>query len=246
MRNNWQSFWDGYRNADARSEDDLFVQVGKTIAREPIPRDMFARMLERIVARLELRHEDHLLDLCCGNGLISYELAQVAGRVTGVDFAEHLIRAAVQFKSRPNIDYRVGDVGLPVACLVGEAALAGMDPGGMPGKFLMNDALAYFDPEAFGSIVDNVCAARAGQPFRFLLTGIPNSQLKWNFYDTPERKLRHQELLRTGDHTNDGMGRWWDPAEIEAVCDQRGLLATIENQPDAISDYRMDALIWRA
>ena len=241
MRNNWQSFWDSYRNADARSEDDLFVQVGKTIAREPIPRDMFANMVERIVERLQLGREDHLLDMCCGNGLVSFELASVAARVSAVDFADHLIRAARTFKSLPNIDYRVGDVTLPISDLVG--AVAADD---LPDKFLMNDALAYFDPEALGTIVDNIRDARDGKPFRFLLTGIPNSALKWNFYDTPERKLRHAEHLRAGDDANDGMGRWWDAGEIEAACAERGLQVDIQNQPDSISDYRMDALIWRA
>lgn len=245
MSKHWQSFWGGYRNANAQSEDDLFVQVGKTIARRPIPRDMFASMVERIIDRLELGRDDHILDMCCGNGLISFELAQVAGHVTGVDFADHLIRAAMKFKSLPNISYRVGDVTLPIVDLIGGAVQESRDAGDMPDKFLMNDALAYFDPQALGKIVDNICVARDGKPFRFLLTGIPNSTLKWNFYDTPERKLRHAESMRVGDDTNDGLGRWWDAAEIEAVCARRGVQVRLANQPDAISNYRMDALIWR-
>lgn len=243
MSKEWQSFWGNYRNADARTEDELFVQVGKTISRQPIPRDMFTNMVDRIIDRLQLGAEDHLLDLCCGNGLISFELAQVTGHVTGVDFAEHMIRAARKFKALPNIDYHVGDVSLPIADMVDGAF---MNSCGMPGKYLMNDALAYFDPMALGTIVDNICAARSGQPFRLLLTGIPNTALKWNFYDTPERKLRHSENLRIGDDTNDGLGRWWNAAEIESACAQRGLEVSIDNQPDSISNYRMDALIWRA
>ena len=242
MSKHWQSFWGNYRNADARSEDDLFVQVGKTIARQPIPRDMFASMVERIIGRLELGREDHLLDMCCGNGLISFELAQVAGRVSGVDFADHLIKAAMEFKSLPNIEYRVGDVTLPIANLIGGAPKGAGD---VPDKYLMNDALAYFDPETLGAILGNICVARDGKPFRFLLTGIPNSALKWNFYDTPERKLRHEENLGAGDDTNDGLGRWWEPVEVEAVCSRWGLQVRIDNQPDTLSNYRMDALIWR-
>ncbi len=247
MSKHWQSFWGNYRNADARSEDDLFVQVGKTIAREPIPRDMFASMVERIVDRLQLGREDHLLDMCCGNGLVSFELAPVAGCVTGVDFADHLIKAANAFKSLPNIDYRVGDVTLPIAEMIGRASGGdGRVAGPMPSKFLMNDALAYFDPPMLGAILDNILAAGDGRTFRFLLTGIPNSAFKWNFYDTPERRQRHSENMLAGDDTNDGLGRWWDAAEIEAACAERGLEVDVQNQPESISDYRMDALIWRA
>lgn len=243
MSKHWQSFWGNYRNADAQSEDDLFVQVGKTIARQPIPRDMFASMVERIIDRLELEREDHLLDMCCGNGLVSFELAGVVGHVTAVDFADHLIKAANAFKSHPNIDYRVGDVSLPIAELVGAPR---RDAEEMPEKYLMNDALAYFDPDALGTILDNIRVARPAKPFRFLLTGIPNGALKWNFYDTPERRQRHSENMLVGEDTNDGLGRWWDAAEIEAACSERGLEVDVQNQPESISDYRMDALIWRA
>lgn len=242
MNKHWQSFWDHYRNTDARTEDELFVQVGKTISRQPIPRDMFESMVERIIGSLQLGTSDYMLDMCCGNGLISFELGQVAGHVTGVDFAEHMIRSATKFKTRPNIDYLVGDVSLPIADMLGRAIT---DEASMPCKYLMNDALAYFEPTTLDTIIGNICAARSSQPFRLLLTGIPNTALKWNFYNTPERKRRHSKSLRTGDATNDGLGRWWDATEIESICNQRGLDVSIENQPHAISNYRMDALIWR-
>lgn len=242
MSKHWQSFWGNYRNEDAQTEDELFVQVGKTISRQPIPRDMFSSMVERIIDRLQLDATDHLLDMCCGNGLISFELARIAGHVTAIDFAEHMIKAAKKFKSLPNIAYYVGDVSSPVADMADRAIMGG---GSIPGKYLMNDALAYFDPKALGTIVENICIAKDGQPFRFLLTGIPNIALKWNFYDTPERRLRHSESLRIGDDTNDGLGRWWDATEIESICTKLGLNFSIENQPDTISNYRMDTLIWR-
>lgn len=242
MSTHWKSFWQSYRNTDACTEEDLFVQVGKTLARQPIPHEMFVSMVERIIKRLALARVDHLLDMCCGNGLVSFELAQVVGRVTGVDFAEHLIKAALEFKALPNIEYLVGDVAQPLS--VDANGLHGC-VGSIPNKFLMNDALAYFDPEKLGEIIDNVCAMRAGRPFRFLMTGIPNSSLMWNFYDTPERKRKYAESLTAGDGSNDGLGRWWDPAEIEQLCHVRRLDVRIEDQPGAISNYRMDALIWR-
>ncbi|MEF3083824.1 class I SAM-dependent methyltransferase [Luteimonas sp. SMYT11W] len=234
----WQKFWDSYRNDHALSEADLFIQVGKTVARQPISRVMFQHMVQRIVDSLQLGQNDHVLDLCCGNGLISFELAAVAKQVTGVDFARHLISGAQAFKSRSNISYRVADVTLPLSELVGETD-------GLPDKLLMNDALAYFEPGTLAVIVDNVCDALDGRAFRFLLTGIPSSALKWNFYDTPERKRRYQENLQAGDSTNDGLGRWWTTDEIEALAISRGLSVRVEDQPEGISNYRMDALIWR-
>lgn len=238
MSKQWQQFWDGYRNDKASCEDDLFIQVGKTVSRQPIPREMFQSMVQRVSASLQLGREDHVLDMCCGNGLISYELASVAGRVTGVDFAQHLIDAAKAFKSRSNIRYKVADVTLPLADIIGETE-------DLPSKLLMNDALAYFEPDTLSVLVENVCAAMEGKAFRFLMTGIPNDALKWHFYDTPERKCRYHENLKAGDTTNDGLGRWWTAEEIEAVAAAQGLCVRVEDQPGGISSYRMDALIWR-
>lgn len=238
MSKQWQQFWDGYRNDQASCEEDLFIQVGKTVARQPIPREIFQCMVQRIIVSLQLGQADHVLDMCCGNGLISYELAAVARQVTGVDFAQHLVDTAQAFKARPNIRYCTGDVTQSLAALVGGVA-------NIPNKLLMNDALAYFEPEALAVIVDNVVRGLDGRSFRFLLTGVPSDALKWNFYDNPQRKRRYEENLLAGDCTNDGIGRWWSVAEIEAVAAAHGLRVQVVNQPHGISNYRMDALIWR-
>lgn len=238
MSKQWRHFWNGYRNEAAQSEDDLFIQVGKTIARQPIARETFHAMVQRIILSLQIGPDDHVLDLCCGNGLVSFELASCARHVSGVDFAEHLISAAQAFKSRPNIRYRVGDVTSPLTDWIDSQA-------DMPNKLLMNDALAYFEPDTLAVIMTNVSNALKGGAFRMLLTGIPNEALKWSFYDTPERKLRYEANLQAGDRTNDGLGRWWAASEIEEIATALGLCVRVEDQPSDISNYRMDALIWR-
>ncbi len=236
MNENWHDFWKNYRTPVARSEGDLYLQVGKTINSKPIEEAVLQMMVAAIEQALCLEASDHLLDLCCGNGLMSYRLAQTAGLVTGVDFANHLIEAARGFKQRPNIQYRVDDVLRPIADLVG-----GPTP---VTKVLMNDALAYFDPSGLDRLLGNLQAYFGHRGFRFLITGIPNHGLRWNFYDTPERRARFEEHEARSDDTNDGMGRWWRRAEIEEVCDNRRLRVELADQPFPISTYRMNALIF--
>src|ERR1051325_4969727 len=148
MSGAWKAFWDNYRPREPENDGDLFFQVGKTVNREPIPHYVFRRLLERLVAQLDLSLADHLLDLCCGNGLVSYDLAAHVGRLTGIDFAENLIRAAQKWKSRDNVAYYVGDVTAPLSSLFGE--------GVCPNKILMNDALAYFEPADLDCILGNL------------------------------------------------------------------------------------------
>lgn len=237
MNNDWHTFWGSYRKVEARSEDDLFIQVGKTIDKKPIPKGMFDEMITSIRRRLALSTDDILLDLCCGNGLVTYELGPFVGSATAVDFSEHLISAARRHKSRVNITYRVADVSAPLDVL--------MDGATKPTKLLMNDSLAYFGPLDLTRILENVLDHVRSNDFIFLLTGIPNTALKWNFYDTPERRAHHAQNQLVLDNVNDGLGRWWRPDEIEAVCHAAGLSVSITDQPAQLSNYRMDALIRR-
>lgn len=234
MNNRWRDFWQSYRKGDASSEHDLFYQVGKTIAGKPISDDVFRRMVEAIKVALDLRTSDHLYDMCCGNGLVTMELADSVRRITAVDFASHLIMAARAYRSAANIEYVEGDI----------LAKLNVQSADSPNKFLMNDALAYFDPTSFAQVLDGIMHAAQGTGFRLLVTGIPDDAKKWSFYDTPERRARFLANQHEGDGMNDGLGRWWSVSEVERTCLERDLQVMVGPQPEEVSLYRMDALIW--
>jgi SAM-dependent methyltransferase len=231
----WQEYWSNYGPDEALSEADLFKQVAHTVGRHPIPNELMVRMLAHIATLLRLSSPDHLLDFCCGNGLFSYRLATQVARLTGVDFVPRNIHTARLRKSRPNTTYVVGDATAPLCALVGT--------GSFPNKFLMHYSLAYFTLTQFETILINILRPVENRGFLFLLTGIPNVDLKWIFYNTPERRTRHLENEKKPENSNDGLGRWWHASEIGQICHQRGLAVLIENQPPELSNYRMNALI---
>jgi RimJ/RimL family protein N-acetyltransferase len=235
MNVSWMHFFDNYLGYDPATEHDLFRQVAQTVNRQPIPREVFNQMNDRIVAQIKLSSVDHLLEFCCGNGLFSYELAAHVECVTGIDFAPRLIRTARQFKSRQNIAYILGDATAPLSTLI--------DDKQFPNKFLLNCSLAYFEPAQLDTILGNILDRLGERFFLFLATGIPSFDLKWNFYNTPERRIKHLKDEKEPGNTNDGLGRWWRTSEIEQICRQRGLTVLIENQPPELSNYRMDAII---
>lgn len=235
MISEWREFWKNYRNREVHSEGDLYFQVGKTIEGRPIREDVFRMMVKRIVRGLELQLDDHLLDMCCGNGLITRQLAPHVERVTAVDFAHHLILAAKTHGALQNIEYIEGDA------VDGLSAVRATPPT----KFLMNDSLAYFDPKSFARLLAAIVETRPLGPVRVLITGIPDDDRKWVFYDTPERRLRYDEGLASGSGHNDGLGRWWRADEIRETCERCGLHVQLEAQPVEVSTYRMDALIMR-
>jgi len=52
---------------------------------------------------------DMVLDIGCGNGALSYDLAQKAKKVVGIDINKENIKIAKKKYSAPNIEYLVGD-----------------------------------------------------------------------------------------------------------------------------------------
>ena len=231
----WQTFWSNYGPEQAITEDDLFKQVAQTVNKQPIPKEQFKLSLDYIWEKLQLSSEDRLVDLCCGNGLISYELAKHVGYVFGIDFVARNIVIAKEWKAAKNIVYILGDVTEPLETLIGENTF--------PNKYLMNGSLAYFEPSQFDTILKNIVRYMNGRPFQFFLTAIPCFDLKWNFYNTPERVARHLENEKKIKNTNDGLGRWWMSDEIDMIVSRQGLQVQITNQPQQLSNFRMDALI---
>jgi len=236
MTEAWKSFWDNYRNQEARSDADLFVQVGRTVQGRPISAEEFSLGVRHLVEMLALEQTDVLFEYCCGNGLVSREMAAHAGFVIASDFAEHLISTARQWSRRPNVTYHVWNALEPLSEIVGERR---------PNKFLMAYALAHFSPDDLECIVRNAMVVRRHGPFAFLLQGIPDDSRKFSFYDTAERRQRFAESQAKGSIINDGMGRWWKASEIVALAERLGLQADVKPEPAGLTHYRMDALLRR-
>ena len=237
---NWQDYWDKflfnrYGKEVVQTEDDLFLQVARTENRKRVTQEIFDRIIALIKTGLDLDADDILVDLCCGNGLFTYELKDCVKQITGVDFSKSIIETANKFKKADNISYHCAGA---VDFMKSYGILM---PGIIPSKYLMNDALAYFPPNDFKELV--FCIKSVSPHFKFLIRGVPNDELKWNYYNTPERKQFYANLQAKGDLTNDGLGTWWQPQEIKRICDELGLNCEITNQQLPVSNFRMDFCI---
>ena len=231
---NWKEFWDGYRKGEITTEKDLFVEVGKTINKEPMSEAAFNLSIQLIARYLELNRNDQVLELCCGNGLMTLCLARLVREIRAVDFAQHLIDNARKFRYATNVQYVCAEVAGYIADLAANKTF-------VPSKILLGDALGYFEPNALASILASASNLTTHK-FIFAATGIPCDDLKWNFYNTPERVRRFEENQRLASNCNDGVGRWWHRQELERLARDQDLDLTINDQPTELSNFRVDAI----
>ena len=228
----WRSFWGEFPTAFP--EDDFFRQVGHTIDGKPYSGDQFAAMLASIVSRLELSGGDSLLDICCGNGLITCKLATLCHQVAAVDFSPSLVEVAKRHHAAPNITYQCFDA----------LALAGARL--RPDRFsrvLMYAALQHFQVEDLAPLLRGVCQHATDESV-ILFGGVLDLGRKFNFLDTPEKRAMYERYCAEG---KDRLGTWWDATYVTDVCESLGLVCNIHYEEDGRpgGHYRFDAVIRR-
>jgi len=81
--------------------EDFFHGVALDLWRKAIPPAKTKAEAEFLLDALQCRSGSHLLDVPCGNGRLSFELAQRGYRVTGMDISDEFIEEARS--SNPNI-----------------------------------------------------------------------------------------------------------------------------------------------
>lgn len=78
----------------------------------------------RTVASLALRPGDRVLDLACGTGDLSADVARAGGRPVGLDVSANMLRMAARRKAAPGL-VRAGAEGLPFAPSSFDAVVSG-------------------------------------------------------------------------------------------------------------------------
>lgn len=228
---NWKSFWQNYRIVDIKTKEDLLFQVGKTVGGEVISRNQFNKDIDEIVLSLSLNKNDVLLDLCCGNGIVSHELSDYVKQTIGIDFSKSYIDNAKKYCKNEKIEYHVVD-------LLNPNDLKEILNKYQPNKILMNDCLAYFEPNNLKIIVSELSKLSV----TILMSGILDENKKWKFYNTWKRKLFYfTDVLFFNKRS--GIGYWWTKKKIKKIADNNKLNVFFFNhhKENHMAHYRFNA-----
>ena len=90
MDNNyWVDFWKNY-TTDVLEKDEQ-SQVLRTFDKKPITDELWGFTLNKIDEVFNVNEGDNVLDLCCGNGLLSKHYNNKGAKVTAVDVSSALL-----------------------------------------------------------------------------------------------------------------------------------------------------------
>lgn len=224
----WASIW----NTIANTNHNLQQQVGR-ITQKQMDMTLYMQALTvDIQTQLHLVATDSLLDVCCGNGLISKSLAENCASVTGVDVSEQLIALAQKHNAADNVTYKLGDA-LRLSSLVSPTF----------DKALLYFSFQYFDTFAKGEKVIaelQKCVKKGGIIF---IGDVPDYGKLSVFYPTLWQRFKYHVNVFLGRSI---MGKFWKPSEIMHICQKLGLKVQVRQQPSDFlyAHYRCDYVIF--
>lgn len=229
----WEKFWNDFPTRFA--EDEFLRQVSKTFKGQPVSEHQLNLLISELIQILELRPTDSVLDICCGNGLITSAVSEKCAHITGVDFSERLIQIAKNYFGKANTSY--------FKMSVLDINHDNLNSSQLFDKIYMYEALQHFKEEQFPLLLERVLDIASNNCIIYI-GSIPDFDKLWSFYDTPEKQA---EYLRAKDEGQELLGTWWSKVYLEKICSTYNLGCNFIEQSTKLhtSYYRFDMLINR-
>ncbi len=208
----WRLFWNDELIADW--DDNLYRQVGRTVGGTPTPPKQVELAVNAVTRGLSIDKDDMLLDLCCGNGLVTVRLASFCRAVVGVDYSTALIEVANARSASPSVTYLVRPAD--------ELTPSDFHPD-LPTKICLNCALQHFTSDETTRLL-RALRQLSSHPIPFYLTDVPDVEKLREFYNTPERwsEFEHRRAMGI-----EAIGTWWSRRHLVSLFEREGYRARI-------------------
>jgi SAM-dependent methyltransferase len=227
----WRKFFQTYRIIETKDDEDLLFQVGTTVGGKPISKFQHEAIIKDILNGLNIKNDDVILDLCCGNGIITFDISQIAGKVIGIDGSDSYINNAIKLKNRNNISYCCDDIKNFRKYTNAEKI----------NKVLFYASLAYFSKDELKELLFQLKSVNIEKIF---IGSILDKTRKFKYFNTLRRRFHYlyNYLILKNDF---GLGNWWSQKEINEIATGQGYKIQIYKQNPILhtAHYRFDALL---
>jgi cyclopropane fatty-acyl-phospholipid synthase-like methyltransferase len=222
----WRTYWNESQVVKHR---DPYQQIGRTLRKKPYSEKQVTIIVDRILHLLQASPDKRLLELACGNGMLTSRIATHFDNVTAIDFSKPLIDTARKDFAQKNIEYLVGDA---------------VNVEGASGQYdcvLIYLAFQYLTPDQARTMFANL-GRFLRKPARILLGEVADGDRVWNFYRGPRGRARYifDQLRR-----KPIIGNWWTPTELLAIAHKNEMDLSVFYQNSELPNYyfRYDALL---
>lgn len=218
---NWQEYW----NRLAEAESDPQRQVARVKNQRQLGTEDTDMVIRHLTGLLDLQPTDRLLDLCCGNGLLTSQFAQNCEQVVGIDLAPAMIESARTHHSANNIQY-----------FQGNATEADSIAEGTFDKILLQFSFQYLSREEGKKTIQGML--RMLKPGGVIVLGdVPDLGKLPVFLPSFPARIKYWIQRWRG---TDQMGKFWSEKEMKQIS--AGLQVERLEQPTHLpyADYRVD------
>jgi len=212
---------------------DYLKQVGHTLNGKSINNTDFRLMIDQIRCELSIKNDDIVLDLCCGNGYITKELALACDRVVGVDFSSNLIQIANEDHCPDNADYVCMDVT--------KLDTTNLLLSGPYNKILLYAGLQHISKKDLEPLLRKILELSAPKP-TILFGFVPDRNSLSDFYDTSKKRCERMMRILKGTEL---MKTWWDKKFIRRIARKLGLQCAFHDLDARLqaTQYRFDVVM---
>jgi cyclopropane fatty-acyl-phospholipid synthase-like methyltransferase len=217
--------------AKSRGPDDFWGQIRRTVRGVPVSNDQINLIVDKIRTQLQMKPDDSMLDLACGNGALSHRLFNSCAEFLGVDLSEYLISVAkTNFETLPN--YRFIHQGV-AECIRSESQPERFT------KILCYGSFSYFPANDAGEVLQ-VLYEKFSNVKNIFIGNLPDKDLAVEFY-------KNQPDIKELEDPNSQIGIWRTRDEFMRLANDTGWHVEFSKMPAEFyaSYYRYDVLLSR-
>ena len=219
------SYWKIYWNNVAQNKSPL-----KQVQRDAVSKNQLFKIETHICELLNLQETDVILDVCCGNGLLTNRFSSYCKQVVGVDFSNELIKSAQNKYKRHNLSFIEED-----ATQLSKSIDLKFD------KILLYFSFQYFNYSQ-GELVISEMKKLLKPGGKILIGDVPDKDKFWIFYNN---FLKRAFYFKQWLFNQPKMGKFWAEEEMNKLSKENNLAGRllIQNHSLPHAHYRFDYLM---